>query len=262
MILRQEQPAGFSSGWKLRGKGYEPMIGFPVAVALAFFAGALSFLSPCVLPLVPAYVGHLAGASISSDRSSGAHVRAVPHAVVFVLGFSVVFTGLWIALGLVGLVVADAVYRIRPLAGFALVLLGLHYSGLMPIKFLYREFRPQVTEPRFGGLPRSFVIGTLFAAGWTPCIGPALAGIIALAAGQGTFAEGSVLLWSYAAGLGLPFIATAAALERSKRATRWLTKKHQFVDALAGGVLVLIGMLILSGAFTSLSTVRWPTVDV
>ena len=239
------------------------MLDLSVAIALAFTAGLLSFLSPCVLPLVPGYVGNLVSAS-GSTKCDALHAGpvALPHALLFVLGFSSVFTTLWIALGVVGLAVADLIYQLRPLAGFALVVLGLHYSGLMPIPFLYREIRPNVAEPRAGGLKRSFVIGALFAAGWTPCIGPALAGIIALAADQGTVAEGTVLLWSYAAGLGVPFIAAAFALEHSMRAARVITARRSLVNAVAGSMLVAIGLLMLAGTFTALSSVNWPTVEV
>jgi len=222
-----------------------------LAVAVAFGAGVVSFASPCVLPLVPAYLAYLAG--LGGSTREWARATVALHALVFVLGFSLVFTSLWIGIGLMGYVVADLALRLRQLGGLLLVVLGLHVAGLLPIPTLWQERRLSPALGSSASYGRSLLIGVLFAAGWTPCIGPVLAGIIGLATLRETVWQGSYLLVAYSLGLGVPFILSAFALERLRRVARLLMQRPQVLAFVSGSFLIAIGMLMLSGSFTQLA---------
>jgi cytochrome c-type biogenesis protein len=219
-----------------------------LSLVVAFSAGVLSFLSPCVLPLVPAYVGFLAGSTVSEESRSGRLVT-MGYALAFVLGFSLVFVTFWASIGLIGFVLPMFMDVFRQVGGGILILMGLHQLGVFQISMLYRQFR---FEPKFGSRATalgSFLVGVAFAAGWTPCIGPILAGIIGLASLGDTVGEGIVLLVAYSAGLGLPFLAAGAAigqvgtlLNRMKRHMRW-------VSMVSGVLLIGIGLMMLSDTF-------------
>lgn len=223
----------------------------PISLPLAFVAGLLSFASPCVLPLVPAYLGHLSGVSLDpTRRGQGAHT--VLHAVLFVLGFGVVFVGLWTSLGLLGAVVPRLLPLLRQIGGVLLVVMGLQVMGVLRLPLLYREkrlaFRP-VGPP---SLPSSFLVGVIFAAGWTPCIGPVLSGIIGLATLSGTIGQGALLLAVYAAGLGVPFILAALSLDRLTGITQRLRAHARAVEVVTGLLLIAVGALMLTNLFIKL----------
>ncbi|MBI2862689.1 MAG: cytochrome c biogenesis protein CcdA, partial [Chloroflexi bacterium] len=141
-----------------------------ISLAVAFGAGMLSFLSPCVLPLVPAYIGHLSGVSLREESYN--RLATFVHALAFVAGFSVIFVAIWVAIGLAGYVVAGYKDILRLVGGAVLILMGLHIAGVLRFSFLDREARMQVNPARGSSLPMSFLVGVVFAAGWTPCIGP------------------------------------------------------------------------------------------
>src|SRR5712692_4813758 len=218
-----------------------------VNVAIAFGAGILSFLSPCVLPLVPAFLVNMAGEAALAGTQ---RTRTVAHALAFVLGFSVVFTLLWVAIALVGALAGDLVYWLQRIGGILLIVLGMHMVGLITIPFLMRELDLRL-EGNATGLPRSFLIGLAFGVGFTPCVGPYLTLILDLLLNE-DLASGAVLLLAYALGLGVPFLVIAAGIGGTRRVTRALARGIRVLN-LAGGVLVIaMGFVLVSGQFARL----------
>lgn len=235
-----------------------------VSVGAAFVAGLLSFLSPCVLPLVPVYVGYLSGTTVA--EAAAWRWRTLAHAAAFVGGFSAVFVALGSLAGLAGYLLTlesgplgtvgqllDGLNRAVPwlarLGGAVLVVLGLHLSGLVRIPLLYREVRLGSAQGRRGGLGASTLVGMIFAAGWTPCVGPYLMAILWLASSAGTVARGAMLLAAYSLGMGLPFLAAGVALGAVAGALRRLNRYLNAVSILGGGLLVAVGLLLLAGRF-------------
>ncbi|MBI5630284.1 MAG: cytochrome c biogenesis protein CcdA [Elusimicrobia bacterium] len=224
-----------------------------VSAGTAFAAGIASFLSPCVLPLVPGYISFLSGLSLEelsrgSDRRQ-ALAKAGLGSVFFVLGFSLVFTALGASASAIGRVLSQNLPLLSKLAGVLIMAFGLHMTGLVPIRWLYYEKR--LSLARFpSGYGGSFLMGLAFACGWTPCIGPILASILALAATQETVGRGMLLLFAYSLGLGIPFILTGfmvnACLQlfaRYKRYIRW-------GEIAAGALLILVGGLVAGNRLT------------
>lgn len=221
-----------------------------VTVALAFVAGLLSFASPCVLPLVPAFVSHLAGVSLAEALTPQRRLLVLAHAACFVAGFSLVFTGLWVSIGLVGYVVRAYAGYLRVIGGAVLVVLGLHAAGVFTLPWLMMERRPHLQVAP--GLGTSFVMGLFFASGWTPCIGTVLAGIIGLATLRGTVWQGAYLLLAYSAGLGVPFLAVALGLGWAAARIRALRAHLRFVMPLSGAFVAAVGLLMLTNTFQRL----------
>src|SRR5262249_5340218 len=186
-----------------------------VSVFAALFAGLISFLSPCVLPLVPPYLAYLAGASIErlADAKSEPLVRreTLVAAVLFVAGFSTVFVAFGAGASMIGAVMRYYSHELSIIAGIAIIVMGLHFLGITPIALLHRQARLEMRRPV--GLWGAYVMGLAFALGWTPCIGPILATILAVAASETTVTKGAGLLALYSLGLGVPFIIAALAVE-------------------------------------------------
>ncbi len=226
----------------------------PLLTALiAFGAGIASFLSPCVLPLVPAYIGHLAGTSVSEEQDAQATMRTVAHAAFFVLGFSAVFVVLWASIGLLGWAIQGYTFYLRYIGGAILVVLGLHVAGVFRVRWLNQERRVYVNRSRPRSYLTSWLVGITFAAGWTPCIGPILAGIIALATTRDTVGQGSLLLALYSAGLGIPFLLTAIGLSRAVPILRWMNRHAHTVEVVSGGLLIVIGVMLFTNTFALLN---------
>ncbi len=221
-----------------------------MTVAVAFLGGVLSFLSPCVLPLVPAYLGHLAGVSVATERSRP--LVLVAHAAAFVLGFSVVFVVIWASVGMVGYLIRDLTPYLRQAGGALLILLGIHVAGVLRIPFLYRVHQFSAGPVAQRSLPGSFLVGVLFAAGWTPCVGPILAGIIGLASLSATAMQGTYLLIAYSAGMGVPFLVAAWVWGSAARRLPSLGRYNGWVSAASGSLLVIVGVLMLSNTFAIL----------
>jgi len=226
-----------------------------VSLSLAFLAGFVSFLSPCVLPVVPSYVAFVSGMTLEELRegqSPSARRAAVMHSVLFVLGFSAVFMTMGLVATSVGSPIAKALPWLSRLGGVVLLLLGLYMVGLLKIKALSRDIRPHLTKRASGPLG-SVVVGMAFGAGWTPCIGPILASILLYSSLESTMIEGLSLLGVYAAGLGIPFVAASATLNMflasTSRVRRWLVP----IQRTAGGVLVVVGVLMVTGRFEILT---------
>ncbi len=220
-----------------------------VGLAASFGAGILSFLSPCILPLVPSYLVFLTGVSLQSltDRSANAvPLRAGSRAVTFVLGFSVVFVALGASASLLGQFVSDHLTLLSGVAGAVIVLLGLHMLGVFRLLPLMREMRIEPSRP--AGLAGAFIVGLAFGFGWTPCVGPVLTSILLLAGTQDTVAWGASLLAAYAAGLGVPFIAAALFVGPF---LRWLSRFRRHlgvIERAMGVILVVTGILIMTGS--------------
>jgi cytochrome c-type biogenesis protein len=215
-------------------------------LAVAFGAGILSFLSPCVLPLVPAYLVNLAGESALAGTERR---RTVAHAAAFVAGFSVVFTLLWVGIALLGTLGAAFVEWLQRIAGFILVVLGMHMVGLITIPFVEQSMDLRV-EGRTSGYRRSILIGVAFGAGWTPCIGPYLALILSILLSN-DLASGALLLLAYSVGLGVPFLIVAAGL--GQRPLAWVRTHLRAVNAAGGTLVIVMGLLLLSGQLTRLN---------
>ena len=218
-------------------------------IAIAFGAGVLSFLSPCVLPLVPAFLVNIAGEAAASGRD---RLRTLAHAFAFVLGFSVVFTLLWVAIAVVGALAGELVYRLQQAGGVLLVVLGMHMVGLIRIPLLERRMDLRL-EGRTRGLPRSFLIGTAFGVGMTPCVGPYLGTILTMLLGV-ELAAGAVLLLAYALGMGVPFLVIATGLGSATAAVRVLARNIRTVNVVGGIVVILMGLVLVSGQFARLAS--------
>src|SRR2546426_5955539 len=215
-------------------------------VAIAFGAGILSFASPCVLPLVPAFLVNMAGEA----ALAGTHrARTIAHAAAFVVGFSTVFTLLWIGVALLGAFAGEMVFWLQRGGGLLLVVLGMQMVGLIRIPFLARELDLRL-EGGTTGLPRSFLIGIAFGVGFTPCVGPYLGAILTLLLNE-DLASGAVLLLAYALGLGVPFLLLAGGLGLVGRVSRWVAA-HLPGGNLAGGTLrIAMGLLVLARQFAT-----------
>ncbi|WP_421951674.1 cytochrome c biogenesis CcdA family protein [Pelagibacterium sp.] len=231
------------------------MFGF--GLPAVFGAGILSFLSPCVLPLVPAYLSYMSGATFERLREEGVaggrlYGRTLITALAFVLGFSLVFIAFGATATFFGQALRRALPVLMPLAGVAIIIMGLHFLGVLRISWLYRQFRfegPKMASGPLGG----FLLGLAFAIGWTPCIGPMLAAILTVAANQQTAWEGASLLAVYSAGLGVPFILAALALGPFLSFFEGFKKHLGTVEKVMGALLVVVGVLFLTGNFTRMA---------
>ena len=221
-----------------------------MSVVVAFAAGLLSFLSPCVLPLIPSYVGFLTGMSVEeAERRRG---TAVLHGLWFVAGFSLVFVLLGAAASALGQLLRDYQVWVGRIGGVLLILFGIYLLGVLRPAFLMREWRVQLAHKPLGYFG-SGIVGFTFGAAWTPCIGPILGGILTLAATQTGLAQGMGLLAVYALGLAIPFLVTALALDRF---LVWFQRFRPYivwVDRVAGAMLILLGILLVTDSFTLLA---------
>jgi cytochrome c-type biogenesis protein len=226
-----------------------------VTILAALVAGMLSFLSPCVLPLVPPYLVYLTGTSLErfADAGAGPQVRreTIVAAFLFVLGFSTVFVALGASASAIGAALRAYSGELAILAGVGIIVMGLHFLGLTPISCLMREKRLDVAKPV--GLWGAYLMGLAFAIGWTPCIGPILAAILAVAASEATVAKGAGMLAVYSLGLGIPFIVAALAVGPFAAFLARFRAHLGLVEKAMGGLLVLTGIAFLTGAVSEAS---------
>ncbi len=230
----------------------------------AFIAGLLSFVSPCVLPLIPGYLSYISGVTLEEMEGTGASAEAVAASrrrvliasIFFIIGFSVVFISLGAAASVVGEFLRDRLRLLTKIAGVVVILFGLHTMGVLRIGWLYSEKRVQVdAKPK--GVVGAFLVGLAFAFGWTPCIGPILSGILLLAAEQQTISKGILLLAVYSLGLGVPFLLTALAIDRFFAAFKRIRRHYHTIEVVSGLLLVAIGVLIFTDQFTIIA--QWLT---
>lgn len=221
-----------------------------LGVLVAFSAGVLSFLSPCVLPLVPSYIGFLTGMSLPEATSR--RRLAVTHALLFVTGFTIVFLILGAAASAMGAAFRVHKETISRVGGFLIILVGLWTMGLIKLPFFEREKRIQLQDKPVGYLG-SALVGMVFAAGWVPCLGPILSGILSLAATEADFSRGMWLLVAYSIGLAVPFLVAAFALDRFLEWFRRFSRHLNKVKLASGLLLVAVGLLLVTGEFTRLA---------
>jgi cytochrome c-type biogenesis protein len=222
----------------------------------AFTAGLLSFISPCVLPLVPAYLSYISGVSLEAMRGQteekGAGHKVIINTLLFVLGFSIVFCTLGATASYIGQYLVLYKSYINIIGGIIIIVLGLHLAGVYRIKWLDYEKRVHVKEKPLG-LLGSVLIGAAFAFGWTPCIGPILSAILLIAADQKTTADGILLLAVYSMGLGVPFLLTGIALNYAMSIFKAIKKHYRKIELASGVLLIFIGLLVATDQFTRLS---------
>jgi len=220
-----------------------------VTLVAALLAGLVSFLSPCVLPLVPPYLVYLAGSSLErlADAEPEPRLRreTVLAALLFVCGFSTVFVALGASASVIGAVIRAYSAELSIVAGIAIIVMGLHFLGVLRIGVLLREKRMEMAKPV--GLWGAYAMGLAFAFGWTPCIGPILAAILAVAAAEQTVARGAGLLAVYSLGLGIPFMLAAFAVEPFAQFLTRFRPHLAKVERVMGGLLVLTGVAFLTG---------------
>ena len=229
-----------------------------VILVVAFGAGLLSFLSPCVLPLIPVYASFLTGLSVKdlSQKHNTAlqkhRLTTMKRGLMFVLGFSVVFIVLGSTVGYAGSIFLDASIWIERIGGVVLIALGLHLIGLFKIPWLERQLKFDLSK-RTSGKAGTFFVGMAFGAGWTPCIGPILAGILTIAASSSSISTGALLLSVYSAGLAIPFLLSAFALDRFLIFFDRIKSKMVWIERISGLLLIGVGILLLTGSMTLLS---------
>ncbi len=218
----------------------------------AVIAGLISFLSPCVLPLVPPYLCFLGGTTFDQLTGEGevpsdVYREVVLAAIAFVLGFTTVFVSLGATATAIGQLIASNLDLLAKIAGAAIIVVGLHFLGILKLPFLYREFRRHAVSPPAGMLG-AYLVGLAFAFGWTPCIGPVLAAILAVAAAEDSVSKGVSLLFAYSMGLGIPFVAAALAFGPFMGFLTRFRKHLRYVEKVMGGLLVLTGFMFITGS--------------
>jgi cytochrome c-type biogenesis protein len=244
-----------------------------VSLLVAFGAGLLSFISPCVLPLVPGYLSYISGLSLDEMRGTAVAARGAGVAVAvapsvaarrqvilaslaFVLGFTLVFVALGAAATTIGQFLTERLPLLNRIAGAVIIIFGLHTMGVLRIEWLYQEKRVH-SNKKPAGIIGALLVGMAFAFGWTPCLGPVLTGILFVAGSKETVGEGVRLLTAYSLGLGVPFFATAVAMNRFFTAMGKIRKHYHKIELVSGALLVVIGVLIFTNKFTVIA--QWLT---
>lgn len=236
--------------------------GMGAAMLVALLGGILSFLSPCVLPIVPPYLAYMGGISMGEMTAGGqsARRRVMLPALFFVLGLSTVFLLLGFTASAFGAFFLQNQTLFAQIAGAVVLVFGLHFLGLFRIGILDREARLDAGD-RGGSALGAYVLGLAFAFGWTPCIGPQLGAILSLAAQEGSVQRGTLLLGVYAAGLGIPFLLAAMFIERAMGIMQRLKRHMKWIERTMGALLVIVGLALLTGAFTDFSWWLLETFD-
>ena len=223
-----------------------------MSLVIAMVAGVISFLSPCVLPIVPPYLAYMAGTTTADMTSQNARNDVVRAALFFVLGLSTVFILLGFAASALGRAFLEYQTFLGYAAGVVVIAFGLHFLGVIRIPLLFREARIDAGDQ--GGTPLgAYILGLAFAFGWTPCIGPVLGSILFLAAQEGSVSHGVALMALYAAGLGLPFLLAAIYINKSIAVMTRFKQHMGLIEKVMGALLVLVGILLLTGGFAQIS---------
>ena len=223
-----------------------------ISILLAFSAGLLSFLSPCVLPLVPGYISYLAGTTIEEPSNDKAKFVTLYKALEFVLGFSIIFILMGLSITSLGKLLITHKDLFRKIGGTLIVLFGVHTLGILKVKLFYREKR-FLHFNKIKGPFSSIIMGMAFAAGWTPCIGPILSTILIYATSMDSIAKGVLLLVIYSLGLAVPFILTALAIESFTKNIKKFSKYLPFISYISGTLMILIGIMIFTNTLAILS---------
>jgi cytochrome c-type biogenesis protein len=227
-----------------------------MSLGAALLAGLLSFVSPCVLPIVPPYLAWLAGLSFEELKSesinNNARRRIILAALAFVLGFATVFVALGATASVIGKTIAQYFDVLSVIAGIVIIIMGLHFVGAVRIGLLYREARIQVGR-KPAGMVGAYVMGLAFAFGWTPCVGPVLAAILFVAGSEGTALRGASLLAAYSFGIGIPFLLAAVFASRFLAWAARFRKHMHKVEIAMGALLILTGLLFVTGQMSTIS---------
>ena len=220
-----------------------------ITVGLAFLAGLASFLSPCVFSLVPAYIGYLGGRAAGGEANANNRWITFSHGLAFVLGFSLVFIVLGLAVAAAGHFLYDLRFWLAKIGGIVVIIFGLHMIGIFRIPFLEYDVRVHsMPNPKWGYLS-SALMGVFFSAGWSPCVGPVLGAILTLALNGGDLVLGAKLLTSYSVGLAIPFLIAALGIGWVSNILRKHSKVMRYVEIAMGGLLVIVGIMLLLGTF-------------
>ncbi|MCL2736583.1 MAG: cytochrome c biogenesis protein CcdA [Propionibacteriaceae bacterium] len=223
-----------------------------VSLVIVLWAGVVSFASPCFLPVVPVFVGYLAGQRGTTPPKRGA---AVGQALAFMLAFTAVFVALWSLVGLIGWAVGSYRDWLRIAGGVVLVIIGLHMTGLISIPVLDRVLQPRYSPNRqeAPNLRRSLLLGLAFGAGWTPCIGPILGGVLGLAITSNSLGTGVILMLVYSLGLGIPFVLVCAGASALVNRLTWFVTHRRAVNIVIGIFLIVVGFLMIADLLSRLA---------
>jgi cytochrome c-type biogenesis protein len=224
-----------------------------ITMGLAFLAGLASFLSPCVFSLVPAYISYLGGRAAGGEASGSGRFDTFTHGLAFVLGFSLVFVVMGVAVSAAGGLLYDMRTWLEKIGGIVVVIFGLHMMSVFQIPFLEYDARVHTSPDRKWGYLSSALLGVFFSAGWSPCVGPVLGSILTLALNGGSVSLGVRLLSAYSAGLAIPFLAAALGIGWMTAALHKYGKAMHYVEIAMGAVLVVVGVLLFAGAFELLA---------
>lgn len=226
-----------------------------ISIGLAFIAGVASFLSPCVLALVPAYVGYLGGRAAGGEGNvNNTRWITFTHGLAFVLGFSIVFVLLGVAASALGGLLYDVRTWLGRIGGLIVIVFGLHMIGILRIPFLEYDTRLQkMPDPKMGYLS-SVLMGVFFSAGWSPCVGPVLGAILTLAMNGGSISNGILMLSAYSSGLAIPFLIAALGIGWVTIILRKYSKVMHYTEIIMGGLMVVVGAMLMTGAFNILAT--------
>ena len=207
---------------------------------LLFLEGVITFISPCLLPMLPIYVSYFAG--------GGSKSGVLKNSIGFVLGFTIVFVSLGAFAGGIGRLLLEHSIAVNIITGFAVFIFGLNYLGLFRIPFLNRTFKINMKNSNLGFMS-SILFGLVFAIGWTPCVSAFLGAALMKASQQGSVFEGALMLFTFSMGLGIPFIVSAVLIEKTKGAFGFIKKHYRVINAISGGLLVVVGILMMTGVF-------------
>lgn len=225
-----------------------------VTVGLAFLAGLASFLSPCVFSLVPAYVGYLSGRAVAGTGSLESNRwETFTHGLAFVLGFSVVFVVLGVAVSFIGGFLYDLRDILAKVGGLVVIVFGLHMTGILRIPFLEYDLRPETKMDANRSYLSSALMGVFFSAGWSPCVGPVLGAILTMAFQGGSVSDGVKLLSAYSAGLAIPFLLAALGIGWVTVSLRKHRKAMHYVEIVMGVILIIVGLMLFFGVFNLLA---------
>ncbi len=224
-----------------------------ITIFAAFFAGLLSFISPCVLPLIPVYLGYLSGSTITGPEPPARKV-VFSHALLFVGGFTLVFVTLGAFAGLLGTALFQLTEYMVWVGGVLLIIFGLHVLGIITIPIFNQQKRLEYGQGQSPSYVRSGLVGMTFAAGWTPCIGPILGAILTLGFGAQDIGRATFFLFVYSMGLAIPFLVTAWMLSAATTRLKKLNRFLPLIERVSGAFIILVGVLLLTGTFTWLNT--------
>jgi cytochrome c-type biogenesis protein len=232
-----------------------------VSIFVALSAGIISFLSPCILPVIPSYLAFITGISLEelSQQESLRKVRkkVIANSLMFILGFSILFIALGASATFIGKFLYKNIRWFEIIGGVLVIVLGLHFAGIFRLKFLDREKKIHLKKKPLGYLG-TCLVGMAFGAGWTPCVGPILGAILAMAATTQDILQGIILLVSYSAGLGIPFLLSAIILHKFFEYFKTIRKYFKVISIVGGVLLIIVGILLITGYFSTLSSFLGP----